>query len=202
MQAETKSEYQYRVHEMRLTMGGMGCETLMWHNDTHADYTGLLSPTAVAVERQRTTWSPHLGLEYSYRVLPWLSVGLMTDYQYTGWHNQGYNNLNQMVSDSKEYFYNLCLLPTVRFTYFYNDYVNLYSSIGFGLDINGGTELDLKGRNTAFGMVTNVTVLGLKAGYGRWFGLIEVGGMTGMQDMKTIFMVSSRILSIGVGVSL
>ena len=90
-------------------------------------------------------------------------------------------------------------MPTVRFTYFFHEYVNLYSGLGFGIGINGGTETNAKGKHTMAGAAVNVTLIGVSANYDRWFMTLDFGGMYSLKDMNTIFMASSRIINVGIG---
>ena len=90
-------------------------------------------------------------------------------------------------------------MPTFRFTYFFHPNVNIYSGLGIGLGINGGTETNGKGRHTDVGAAVNLTVVGVSANYDRWFWTLDLGGMYSLKDANTIFMASSRIISIGLG---
>lgn len=197
LQAETIEERAISKSEVRLLIGDMFWESLIWHNAPHADRTGW--PAGDYTENTDYGWTPHLGLEYQYRCNRWLSVGLQADYQQTVWKTRHYNNRNELTGTDKQTFYNISILPTVRFTYFHHPYVNLYSSIGLGLDINGGTETDLRGKNIAYGAALDIAVLGLSAGKDHWFGSVEVGGLSALKDKGTIFMMASRILTFGVG---
>lgn len=197
--AETKEERAASPHEVRLLVGDMLCESLFWYDDAHADYTGLGSASSVFVEQQHTFWTPHFAGEYQYRLNDWCSVGAQVDFQYTGWHRVTYNTMNAEVDNTREHFYNLSFLPTVRFTYFHSPYVNLYSSVGLGLDVNGGTETDIHGKRVAFGAALDIAVLGLSAGANNWFGSMEVGGLSALKNKGTMFMMASRILTVGVG---
>lgn len=198
MRGEMVEEIIDRPHEVRLLIGDMQWETLIWHNDAHGVYTGAGDPTTTFYEKTKYAWSPHLGLEYQYRINYWLGVGLQADFQTTTWHLMGYNNMDKLVSDERQYFYNLCFLPTVRFTYFHHPYVNLYSSIGAGLVINGGSEKDLHGNNTAYGGALDIAVLGLRAGKDNWYGSIELGGLSALKNKQTFYMLCSRIFTVGV----
>lgn len=197
--AETREERAASPHEVRLLVGDMLCESLIWYDDARADYTGVAGPGLVFSERHRTFWTPHFAGEYQYRLNDWCSVGAQLDFQYTGWRRELYNSLNEEVGNTREHFYNLCLIPTVRFTYFHSPYVNIYSAVGLGLDINGGTETDIHGKHVAVGAALDMAVLGLSAGANNWFGSIEVGGLSAMKNKGTIFMFASRILTVGVG---
>lgn len=196
--AETVEERATRKSEIRLLVGDMLWESLIWHNAPHANYTGF--PDRDYIENNHYGWTPHLGLEYQYRWNDWLSFGAQVDYQQTVWKTQHYNNQNTLTASESQTFYNISILPTVRFTYYHHPYVNLYSSIGIGIDINGGTEKDIYGKTTACGVALDIAVLGISAGKDRWFGTIEFGGLSAMKNKATIYMLASRIVTVGVGV--
>ncbi len=197
--SETEEDRKEHPHEVRLLIGDMLFETLMWHNDTHGNYMGAGNTQSRFYEKQDFGWTPHFGLEYQYRINRWLGVGMQVDYQHTLWNNLTYNNQNQIVEKEAQNFYNISLMPTVRFTYLHHPYVNLYSAISLGIDINGGSEKDIHGRNVACGAALDIAVLGLSAGDKNWFGSIEVGGLSALKNKNAMYMLCSRILTVGVG---
>jgi hypothetical protein len=143
----------------------------------------------------------HIFLEYQYRYFHWLSFGGMFDMSEVHWDDVTRNGAGEeLARDKGHYFYNLVFMPTVRFTYFHHEYVNLYSGLGFGLGINGGSETDMYGRHTVAGVALNVTAIGVSANYDRWFAFFELGGLYSWQNANTIFMISSRIMNFGLGV--
>ena len=104
-----------------------------------------------------------------------------------------------MSRSKNHYFYNVVLMPTVRFTYFFHENVNLYSGLGIGLDINGGTEKNAFGKKTEVGAAVNITLIGVSANYDRWFWTVDFGGMYALQNTNKIYMASSRIINVGFG---
>lgn len=199
LMAETIEERQNSPHELRFLVGDMLSESVFWFDDAHANYTGIGGPASIFPEKHNTFWTPHFAGEYQYRFNKWLGFGLQLDFQYTGWRREEYNNQNDLVSSQKEHFYNLSILPTVRFTYFHHPYVNVYSAIGLGLDVNSGTETDIHGKHTAMGAALDIAAVGFSAGKDNWFVSAEVGGLSAIKNKGTIFMVVSRILTIGAG---
>lgn len=199
LRAESEFEYEAYRNEVRLTMGDPFFESLIWHNDTHGDLHNQIDDFSIFLERQRCAWTPHFAIEYDFRLYNWLSLGAQVDYQYTSWHVLGYNNQNMILSDKRENFYNLSFIPKARFTYLFHEYINLYSGIGVGININGGSEVDLHGKNTVVAPVIDLTVLGIKAGYNRWYGLFEIGGLTSLKDDETIYMLFSKLFTLGAG---
>ena len=196
--AETKWDHLTWRNEIRLGWGDQLFESLMWHNPT-----SIVTTMPVSYERtyrENYRHNQHIWLEYQYRFKHWFSLGGMMDVSEVGWDEVTRNGAGAELSRSRgQYFYNLVIMPTIRFTYLYHPNVNLYSGIGIGLDINGGTEVNGKGHRTDIGTAVNVTVIGLSANYQRWFFTIDFGGMYALKNANTIFMASSRIINVGVG---
>ena len=90
-------------------------------------------------------------------------------------------------------------MPTTRFTWLNTEHVNLYSSLGAGLGLNGGSESDVDGKHTVAGFAANVELIGISADWGQWFAYSELGGSFSLRNKSTIFLAASRIISIGIG---
>ena len=170
----------------------------MWHNPTAI--TSTLPADYRQTYHEDFRHHQHLWLEYQWRFKYWFSMGLMTDLSEVDWNDVTRDGTGAEVSrDKGHYFYNVVIMPTVRFTYFHHPNVNLYSGIGIGMDINGGTELNQKDKSTDFGAAVNLTVFGVSANYKQWFMSVDFGGMYALKDANTIFMASSRIINVGIG---
>ncbi len=168
-------------NELRIGWGDMMYETSVYHTNPLTDnyrYTG------------------HLFAEYQRTLTYWCAVGFQLDYEQVWW-----NKRPSISSEytAKEYFYNLSLLPTLRFTYFFHPYVNLYSSLNIGLLVNAGTEQDMKGRHTACAPAFGITALGVKVGNKHIFATIEIGGLSALTGKNYIYMVGSRIFTASIG---
>ena len=196
--AENQWDHINRRHEVRIGWGDQLFESALWHNPTNI------------MTNMPTTWEKtyhedyrhhqHLWAEYQYRVTHWFSYGGMIDMSEVDWDDVTRNGAGLEVSRSKNhYFYNVVLMPTVRFTYFFHENVNLYSGLGIGLDINGGTEKNAFGKKTEVGAAVNITLIGISANYDRWFWTVDFGGMYALQNTNKIYMASSRIINVGFG---
>jgi len=184
---------------VRLGIGDMFFETLVWHNQVKMDYSGTTDPTGFGFSNKTNyRYTPHFSLEYMRRVLPWLSVGAMVDFQSTMWTRNMYNTQNALIGSYQENFYNLIVAPGFRIKYFRRKNVEFYGGMFMGIDINGGTELDWKGHNTAIGMGMNYVAFGVEAGAGHWFGFLDLGGTIAMQNFNTLYMMLSQIAKVGV----
>ena len=196
--SETKWDHITWRNEIRVGWGDQLFESLMWHNPTNITTTMPASYQQTYHENYRH--HQHIWLEYQYRFKYWFSLGGMMDMSEVGWDDVTRNGAGAELSRSGgHYFYNLVFMPTIRFTYFHHEYVNLYSGIGIGMDINGGTETNAKGQRTEVGAAVNITVFGVSANYKRWFWTVDFGGMYALKNANAIYMASSRIINVGLG---
>ena len=197
--AEERFDYLNMRHEVRVGWGDQMFESLVWHNPTAI--INNMPKEFQKTYREDYRHNQHIWLEYQWRMKEWFSVGEMMDISEVGWDEVKRNGLGKELSRDKNHnFYNLVFMPTIRFTYFFHPYVNLYSGLGFGMDINGGTEMNARGHKTDVGAAINLTVIGVSANYERWFMTFDFGGMYALRDANTIFMIASRMLNVGIGV--
>ncbi|MBR3407283.1 MAG: hypothetical protein IKG86_00380 [Paludibacteraceae bacterium] len=198
LQAETRRDVKEMPNELRIGWGDMLFESLMWHNPKSVVQT---MPTSYSYTYQEDfRHHQHLFLEYQHRFNYWFGLGAMVDLGEVDWQNVTRNGQGvEIARDPGHYFYNVTIMPTFRFTYFHHENVNLYSGLGLGLVINGGTEQNAFGNRTETGFAANFTVLGISANYKRWFASVEFGGLYGLRNANTIYMASSRIFSASIG---
>ena len=90
-------------------------------------------------------------------------------------------------------------MPTARFPTLRTKYVNLFSSIGLGLDINGGSEDDGMGHKTVATLAFNVGAIGVSANYGQWFASFELGCLCAFTNPNMIYMAGSRLFTLAIG---
>ena len=198
-QAETIDERAFTPNELRIGWGDQLFESLMWNNPATIVTTMPTSWKRTYHENYR--YHQHIWLEYQWRFNHWFSLGGMVDMSEVGWDDVTRNGAGTILTTTPNcYFYNLVIMPTIRFTYLHHKHVNLYSGIGFGLDINGGTERNEAKRLTDFGGALNITAIGLSANYDRWFMTVDVGGLTALKSKNTIFMALSRMINVSIGV--
>ncbi len=183
--------------EVRFGIGDMLFETMVWHDQVHGNYMNFPDGSEAA-ENRDYSYTPHVSIEYMWHFLPWLSAGLNVDIQNTSWKLNTYDNSNRLLSSSPQNFFNLCLMPTVRFNYFRRQHIGLYSSLGAGVDFNGGSETDYRGRHTAVGAACDLRFIGLTAGNGHWWGFFDFGGMFAMQNKDVMFLMGSQLMRTGV----
>lgn len=196
--AETEYDRMERKHELRLGWGDQLFETLMWHNPGTITTTMPVEWTQTYHENYHH--NQHIWLEYQYRPNRWLSFGGMFDMSEVNWDDVTRNGRgDELKRDRGHYFYNVVIMPTVRFTYFHHEYVNLYSGLGLGLGINGGSETDALGNHDLLGAAVNFTVFGVSVNYKRWFMAVDLGGLYSLKNANAIFLASSRMINASLG---
>ena len=94
-------------------------------------------------------------------------------------------------------------MPTVRFDWFTvpvaeNMSIGMYTGLGVGVNINGGTEKDPWGRKVIAGVAVDLRLVSLEYTVGNWGVSLELGGLTSLKDKNTIFMAFSKMIDLGV----
>lgn len=203
--AESRDDMFAMPNELRIGWGDQLFETLVWHDPvtkTIIPNNPILSPQDYReVYKENYKYGQHLFLEYQHRFNHWFSLGGMMDGSGFSWNLVRRDGTGKELDRSgREYCYNLVLMPTVRFTYFWHDNVNIYSGLGFGMDVNGGTETNIHGKHTEVGAAINLTLVGLSANYKRYFAAVEYGGMYAFHDGNAFYMAKSRMFTASLGV--
>lgn len=190
LMAEDMIERSWHPHEIRIGYGDPMFETMVWHN----------SPTYFTLEKTLNyRYSGHIFAEYHYRPNAWFSYGGQIDYQQVWWTRESLDSEGEFEYTPCN-FYDISVMPTIRFTFFWSEWVNLYCGMGAGLLINGGTEKDYKGHQVAFAPVLDLRLLGLSIGKDMFFGTVDFGGMISLLNGNAIYMVGSRVFSASLGV--
>lgn len=198
--AENEEARSMNPHQLRIGWGDQHFEHLAWHASPRPMNT--LSTTYSEVYAEKFCYTQHWFVDYQYRINRWFGVGGLIDGSGVLWDNVTRNGHGDEISrDPNHSLYNIVVIPTVSFTYFHHEYVSLYSGLGIGFDINGGTETDYKGRTTVCAPALNLTLLGLSAGYKNWFAAVDFGGLFALNGGQNIYMFASRLVSVSVGVT-
>ncbi len=182
--AVTRVERQLAPNEFRIGWGDMLYEKKMYHNSNSTNnyhYTG------------------HVFAEYHHYFLPWFSLGIAADYEHVWWDVIRDGMTPLPTPDKNHFFYNASLLPSMRFTYCHKPHVNLYSALLFGLTVNGGTEIDMYGRKTAFSPAWGITLMGITVGGQHCFASVEIGGLHALSGRNFIYMIGSRKIALSLG---
>ncbi len=199
--AETKDERAELKHEIRIGWGDQFFEQVAWHNPTHIVTT--MPDTYRQTYKENYRYHQHLWFEYQRRPNHWFSYGLMFDMSEVAWDEVVRNGQGaEIYRTPGQDFYNIVLMPSIRFTYLSLPYFNMYLGMGMGLGVNGGTEKNKEGKRTDVGLAVDISIIGLSWNYKRWCWTIDAGGLYSIKNLNTIFLASSRILSVGIGVRL
>ena len=184
-------------HEVRLGVGDMCFETLVWHDQLHKSYAGT-DAGFTFIEDKGYKYTPHFSAEYSYHLFKWMSLGIIVNYQNTSWTRQSYNSNDILQGISNERFFNLAILPTIRFNYLRREHFGMYSSLSFGLDINGGSETNGFGKTAVGAFGADIRLIGLRAGGGPLWAYIEFGALAAMQNTNIMYLLGSELARAGV----
>ena len=117
----------------------------------------------------------HIFVDYQYRINNWFSAGVNIDYLHSWYYV--YPNLGQDFDKKTNSGFKLTILPTLKFTYFHNEMIDLYSSFGIGGHFfYNNYENFYMSRN--LGIAFDACALGIAVGKKQWFGAFELGGTT------------------------
>lgn len=132
--------------------------------------------------------------EYMYQATKVLSIGMNVNYN--GWSSMVdvyslAEGKDQKPNTYKRSIHTIGLIPTLNFTYYNNEKVNLYSGFGIGAML-------ITENNSVFALPAfDFCLLGVSFGKGNWFGNAEIGGL-----VSTLILVNTlptRFLSVGFG---
>lgn len=195
---ETPEGRKAKRHEVRVGWGDQMFECLVWQNPQHIITN--MPETFTKQYKEHYRYSQHWLAEYQWRVNSWLGLGAMIDASGCVWDDVTRNGLGKEVSRlDNQSFWNLTIMPVFRFTWLNREHISLYSALGAGLGINGGTQTDAYGRHTLFCPAFDIALVGLTTDWGRWFAFAQLGGLYSLKDKSTIFLLNSRIVSVGAG---
>lgn len=190
MQAENKETGAQQRHELRIGYGDPMYETMRWKSETNQMGIAMNA-------RQNYRYTGHIYGEYMYHVNHWFGVGAQVDFGATLFDYNTYmikNGQQQLTHTDPRYFYDVCLMPSMRFTYFHADWVNLYSGVQAGLGIHA----DYLNRYE-LGAAVGVTALGVSLGKDHWFCAAEFGGLSNIQSLTAIYLIWTKWFNVSVG---
>lgn len=197
--AETREERLQQRHEIRIGWGDQIFESTVWRNPPVVINT--MPEDKRYTYKENYKYTQHVFGEYQYRLNKCIGLGAMVDYSSCRWDNVVRNGKGAEVSrEGGNYFANIAVMPTIRFTYLNSPWVNLYSGIGYGININTGTEVDGFGKKTAYSHAVNLTLIGLSGSWRMLFAGVELGGMYALKNKDCVYMLNSRLVSVNVGV--
>lgn len=200
LMAEDEDARAMNPHQLRIGWGDQHFEHLAFHATPQPK--NLLPDTYSAAYTENYRYLQHWFVDYQYRLNSWFSFGGKVDGSGVLWDQVKRNGVGDELSRlNNRSVYNIVLVPAVTFTYLHHPYVSLYSGLGIGLDINGGTEKDAYGHTTVCAPALDLTLIGVSAGYHNWFGAVDIGGLFAMNGGQNIYLCGSRLCSVSVGLT-
>ena len=181
--AESKEARAERPHEVRIGIGDSFADS-EFNGPSYYNYGGS------APSYRNEFYTPNLFAEYQYRINHWLGIGVQVNTMWMGWQKQSGNQWNTSKTGHFE------IMPTVRFTYFHHEWVNLYSSVALGY--YGGIEQEGESVNYAGGIAFDFCALGVSVGRNRFFGTFEAGMLNGGSFSGTN-QILSKVMSFSLG---
>ena len=198
--AESVEARSMNPHQLRIGWGDQHFEHLAWHASPRP--MNMLPASYTAVYAEKFRYTQHWFIDYQYRLNNWFSVGGLLDGSGVIWDDVTRNGVGDELSRNPDRsLYNIVVMPSMNFTYLHHEYVSLYSGLGAGFDINGGTETDYKGRTTVCAPAFGLTLIGLSANYRNWFAAVEIGGLFALNGGQNIYLFASRLCSVSMGVT-
>lgn len=176
-------------HNVRLGWGDMLFETLAFHPSAKDSYDPALLP-------QDYKWNGtfdygytgHIFGEYMYSFTDLISAGIQTDFEGIFWKEGSKDNFKKVNN------YNLCFLPSVRFTYFHSKWLDIYSGLSFGLLMAFDNQKQFE-----VAPAFNLNLVGAKVAIkDNWSGFLELGALNALKDANCVYMFGSRLISFGV----
>lgn len=198
LRAETKEDVLTRRHEVSVSWSDQIFESFNWRNPAYI--VNNMDESVRLTKKENYRYTQHWAVNYQYRLKNWLGLGLMFDASACLWDNVTRSGKGIETGRVKnQNFANIAIVPTVRFTYVHHKYVNVYSGIGVGVNFNTGTERNAWGKTTEYSGALNLTFVGVSANYDRWFAAFELGGLYAAQGGQNVYMLNSRLFTIGLG---
>lgn len=194
--ARTKEEVMARPYEIRVGWADQLFEQLFWRNEMPY----VMAESQSRVYKQNYRYKQHYWAECQYSLAPWFSAGLTLDHSCVHWDNVKLNGAGvELDRNSNQRFYNILMMPSMRITYMHKTNLEIYSELGLGLDLNGGTERNEKGRRLSLGFCGDLRPIGVRYNYKAVFVSADIGGTFAMRNTDHIFLVMGRVFTVSAG---
>ena len=186
------------VHELSLGFGDQLFENLVWQNPPFI--VDNMGEGWSELYREKYRYTQHWFFDYYCNLSEHLAVGARADISACLWDEVLRSGKGSEISREADcFFMNISLLPKARWSWYHSQALRVYSALGIGLNINTGTEADAEGHRTACALAVDLTLAGVQYSFGKWYAFGELGGLTSLRDKNTIYMLGSRLISLGVG---
>ena len=182
-------------HSVRLGWGDMLFETLAFHASAPGTFDSASLPAGF---RSTGTfghgYTGHIFADYMYSFTDVVSAGVQTDFEGIFWKKGVRDASGTLVGEpTKVNNYNLCILPSVRFTYLRSEWVDIYSGLSVGLLMAFDNQKQFE-----LAPAFNLNLVGVKVGKGQWSGTAEIGLLNALKGANDVYMFASRLFSVGV----
>ena len=195
------AKFGYGRLEISFGWGDQMFETAVWHKVPQV--YGLLPESEIVNSNEEYKYSQHWFLEAGYNINGWLKIGGMADVSGVYWKNVTHNGKGDFLQENgKCHFTNVSVMPTFRFTYLRKPHVMLHSGVGFGFNINTGTETDFRGKKTEVAPAGYLNFVGVTGQYNRFFATLDLGMLVSVRSISEVYLAGSRLVSVGVGIIL
>lgn len=149
-------EYENNRHSISIVIGGPISQDV---EEVIDESEPLLEPCTTTDNIKE---SPHIGIEYGYRLRPWLELAMLANIQYCTWEATYHNNGTKQTTD--EYDYDLYLIPQARFVYLRKGWIEMHSGAGLGLALYGTSEKSDYRDSNKTGVALDLNYVGVSLG--------------------------------------
>lgn len=187
-------------HKIRIGVGDMYTDALAFGESPHRSYVSL-PESYHFLEQQDYNYCPHIFAEYSFRLFPKIEIGLQGDFFSFDWKDVRYRGgSDEPVEVVSQWCSNYALMPQIMYIWKENVHWRLYSTLRAGLAVNTGSQTDIWGNKTVYGVAWSPTLLGVDYARGDFFMAAEIGSHIALANSYTIFSALSKAVSLSVGV--
>ena len=172
--AETPENRKENPHEIRIGIADSYMEACLENSAINTPDRTVLPVEGPFYEHGKLNHTGHIFVEYQHRINSWFSAGINTDYLHS-WYHLCLQGTQDRLTNSN---FKLSLIPTLRFTYFHNEMVDLYSAIGVGFNYSYYKSQEDKYTYSTVALAFDACALGVSVGKNHWFGAFELGGTT------------------------
>lgn len=178
----------------------MYTDALAFGESPHRSYISL-PESYHFLEQQDYNYCPHVFAEYSFRLSSRIEIGLQGDFFSFDWKDVRYKGgSDEPVEITSQWCSNYALMPQIMYIWREKGCWRLYSTIRAGLAVNTGSQTDIWGDKTVYGVALSPTLIGTDYARGDFFMAAEIGSHIALANDYTIFSALSKAVSVSVGV--
>lgn len=187
-------------HRIKIGVGDMYTDALAFGESPHRSYVSL-PDSYHFLEQQDYNYCPHIFAEYSLRLSSRIEIGLQGDFFSFDWKDVMYQGgSDDPVETISQWCSNYALMPHIMYIWHERGCWRLYSTIRAGLAVNTGSQTDIWGDKTVYGVAWSPTLIGVDYARGDFFMAAEIGSHIALANDYTIFSALSKAVSVSVGV--